>query len=88
MSKILQKYKDLYWDDQPVKDAVLAIIAIMFIYVFALVTGIGETVHNLLHDHAEILDRDDGEQGVRVLVSIDPAELSKFTSRFGCQAQN
>ena len=41
-----------------------------------------------LHDHAEILDRDDGEQGVRVLVSIDPAELSKFTSRFGCQAQN
>lgn len=36
-----------------------------------------------LHEHAEILERDDGEQGVRVHVSIEPAELSKFTSRFG-----
>jgi len=36
-----------------------------------------------LHDHAEILERDDQDDGVRVLISIEPAELSKFTSQFG-----
>ncbi len=40
-----------------------------------------------LHDHAEILERDDNESGVRVLVSIEPAELSKFTNRFGYDAE-
>jgi len=40
-----------------------------------------------LHDHAEILERDDVESGVRVLISIEPAELSKFTSRFGYETQ-
>ncbi len=36
-----------------------------------------------LHDHAEILERDNQENGVRVLVSIEPADLSKFTNHFG-----
>lgn len=38
-----------------------------------------------LHDHAEILEQDSDEQGVRVSIYIEPAELSKFTSRFGYQ---
>ena len=41
-----------------------------------------------LHDHAEIITRDNDDQGVRVLISIDPAELSKFTSRFGYKNLN
>lgn len=41
-----------------------------------------------LHDHAEILSRDDEESGVRVQISIEPAELSKFTSRFDYKTQN
>ena len=40
-----------------------------------------------LHDHSEILERDDFETGVRVLISIEPSELSKFTSRFGYEPQ-
>ena len=38
-----------------------------------------------LHENAEILEREDLEQGVRISVSIEPSELSKFTSRFGYQ---
>lgn len=41
-----------------------------------------------LHDHAEILKRDDNKDGVRVQISIEPADLSKFTSRFGYEAQS
>jgi len=40
-----------------------------------------------LHDHAEITERRDEEHGVRVFISVDPAELSKFTSRFDYEAQ-
>ena len=36
-----------------------------------------------LHDHAEILTRDDNKDGVRVQISIEPADLSKFESHFG-----
>lgn len=41
-----------------------------------------------LHDHAEIVTRDDNKDGVRVQISIEPADLSKFTSQFGYKAQN
>ncbi|MFK7840357.1 MAG: GTPase HflX [Bdellovibrionales bacterium] len=40
-----------------------------------------------LHDHAEIIENEHKDTGVRVVISIDPAELSKFTSHFGYENQ-
>lgn len=41
-----------------------------------------------LHEHAEILKREEGETGAFLTVMIDSADISKFTSRFGYVAES